>query len=175
MRGFGSEVKVARILELDPDLGLSLAEPDLAQAREALVARAYELPPGRWEITQPAKRAGTYGVLVVSGLLALRMSIAERATLELLGQGDLLQPWVQLGPETSAPPTSGWQVLERSRVLLLDRDFAESAAPWPEIASALMYRLVLRSRRLCYQLAVNTAPQIEHRLLRFGHRGDPLH
>ena len=48
---------------------------------------------------------------------------------------------------------------------MLDYDFAFAAAQWPQIASALMYRLVLRSRRLCYQLAVNTAPQVEQRLL----------
>jgi CRP-like cAMP-binding protein len=98
-------------------------------------------------------------------VLALRTSIADRATLELVGPGDLLQPWVQLGAETSAPPMAGWQVLETARVVLLDYGFAFAAAQWPQIGSALMHRLVLRSRRLCYQLAVNTAPQIEQRLL----------
>jgi CRP-like cAMP-binding protein len=72
---------------------------------------------------------------------------------------------VQLGAETSVPPTAGWQVIEPSSVLLLDREFATAASQWPEIAAALMYRLVLRSRRLSYQLAVNTAPQVEQRLL----------
>ena len=158
-------MKTARVLELDPDLGVELQEAELDRARVRLAARSYELAPGVWEMSRPAREAGAYGLLVVSGRLALRTSIAERATLELLGSGDLLQPWVQLGPETSAPPTAGWQVLERSQLLLLDREFAATAAPWPEVASALMYRLVLRSRRLCYQLAVNTAPQVEQRLL----------
>ena len=158
-------MKTARVLELDPDLGLNLQEAELDRAREALAARSYELAPGTWEMNRTAQEAGAYGLLVVSGILALRTSIAERATLELVGAGDLLQPWVQLGPETSAPPTAGWRVLERSRLLLLDRNFAAAAAPWPGIASVLMYRLVLRNRRLCYQLAVNTAPQIEQRLL----------
>jgi CRP-like cAMP-binding protein len=158
-------MKTARVLELDPDLGLDMAEPELARARQALVARSYDLAPGAWEIAPGARESGAYGLLVVRGLLTLRTSIADRATLELVGPGDLLQPWVQLGSETSVPPTAGWEVLEGARILLLDHDFAAAAAGWPEVASALMYRLVLRSRRLCYQLAVNTAPQVEQRLL----------
>jgi CRP-like cAMP-binding protein len=158
-------MKTARVLELDPDLGVGMAEPERSRARQALVARSYELPTGPWDISRAANDPGAHGLLVVSGVLTLRTSIAERATLELLGPGDLLQPWVQLGSETSVPPTAGWEVLERTRILLLDHDFAAAAARWPAIASALMYRLVVRSRRLCYQLAVNTAPQVEQRLL----------
>lgn len=158
-------MRVVRVLELDPDIGLAIGEADLARARETLAARSYELPPGAWEISAPAHERAAYGLLVTSGVLALRTSIADRATLELVGPGDLLQPWVQLGSETSAPPTAGWRVLERSRILLLDQDFASAAAQWPGIASALMHRLVVRGRRLCYQLAVNTAPQVEQRLL----------
>lgn len=158
-------MKTARVLDLDPDLGLAITEPDRPRARETLVARSYELPPGAWEISPAVKETGAYGLLVTSGVLALRTSIADRATLELVGPGDVLQPWVQLGAETSVPPTAGWQVIERAEVLLLDYGFAFAAAQWPQIASALMYRLVLRSRRLCYQLAVNTAPQVEQRVL----------
>jgi CRP-like cAMP-binding protein len=155
----------ARVLDLDPDLASALREADLPRARDSLVARCYELPPGAWEVGEAAEQRGAYGLLITGGVMALRTTIAERATLELLGPGDLLQPWVQLGLETSAPPTADWQVLERARVLLLDHAFAAVASQWPQIASALMYRLVLRSRRLCYQLAVNTAPQVDQRLL----------
>jgi CRP/FNR family transcriptional regulator, cyclic AMP receptor protein len=158
-------MKTARVLDLDPDLGNAITQADLPRARATLVAGSYELPAGRWEISEATKESGAYGLLVTSGVMALRTSIADRATLELVGPGDLLQPWVQLGAETSAPPTADWRVLERARVLLLDYAFGFAAAQWPQIGSALMHRLVLRSRRLCYQLAVNTAPQIEQRLL----------
>ena len=63
------------------------------------------------------------------------------------------------------PAETGWRIIERARFLLLDRAFSEAAAEWPEIAAALMHRTVLRSRRLCYKLAVNTSPRIEDRLL----------
>lgn len=160
-----SAARPLRVLDVDPDLGSALPRSDFERARADLVARPYETEPGAWEIHRPARERGAFGLLVVSGLLGLRTSIGARATLELVGRGDLLQPWVQLGAESSVPPTAGWRVLEPSKLLLLDRRFAEAAAQWPELTAALMHRLVLRSRRLCYQLAVNTSPRVEERLL----------
>jgi CRP/FNR family cyclic AMP-dependent transcriptional regulator len=157
--------RAARLLDLDPELADGLSDSDRTAATARLLAGVYELEPGPWTIREPATERGAYGLLVVDGLVALRTSIAERATLELVGPGDLLQPWVQLGAEIVVPAETGWRVIERSKLLLLDRAFAEAAADWPEITAALMYRLVLRNRRLCYQLAVNTSPRIEERLL----------
>ena len=157
--------RAARLLELDPDLGRGLCDADHATATQRLVAGIYDLAPGPWTIPGPATEPGAYGLLVVEGLVGLRTSIADRATLELVGPGDLLQPWVQLGAEVVVPAEAGWRVIEHSKLLLLDRAFAEAATDWPEIAAALMYRLVLRNRRLCYQLAVNTSPRIEERLV----------
>jgi CRP-like cAMP-binding protein len=161
------EVATVHILDLDPDLGASLDEAAFDAARTRLVARTYGLKPGPWAIPQRLDTRGAYGLLVMEGLVGLRTALAERATLELLGAGDLLQPWVQLGleTETTVPPTAGWEILEGTRIALLDSDFARAAAEWPEIAGALMYRQVWRSRRLCYQLAVNAAPHVDQRLL----------
>ena len=157
--------RAVRLLDLDPDLGAGLSDSDRAVATGRLLAGVYELEPGPWAIRHPAADRGAYGLLVVEGLVGLRTSLAERATLELVGQGDLLRPWVQLGAEIVMPAETGWRVIEHSRFLLLDRAFAEAVADWPEVAAALMHRMVLRSRRLCYQLAVNTSPRIEERLL----------
>ncbi len=157
--------RAVRLLDLDPDLGASLSPSGRTAATARLLAGVYELDPGPWTVQEPPADRGAYGLLVVEGLAALRTSIAERTTLELVGRGDLLQPWVQLGAEIVVPAETGWRVMERARFLLLDRAFAEAAAEWPEITAALMHRMVLRNRRLCYQLAVNTSPRIEERLL----------
>ena len=154
-----------RVLDADPDLGRSLRGSELDRAQSGLVARAYSLRPGPWEIRAPAPEAGALGLLVLDGVLGLRTSVEGRATLELVGRGDLLQPWVQLGSEVTMPPEADWRIFEPSEVLLLDRRFAHSAAEWPGVSAALMNRLVMRSRRLCYQLAVNSSPRAEDRLV----------
>lgn len=160
-----SPVGLVRVLDADPDLGANLHGAELQRAQNSLVARVYNARPGAWEIRAPAPEAGALGLLVLDGLLGLRTALEGRATLELVGRGDLLQPWVQLGSEVTAPPESGWRIFEPSQVILLDRRFAETASEWPEVTAALMHRLVLRSRRLCYQLAANTSPRAEDRVL----------
>lgn len=160
-----SAVGLVRVLEADPDLGANLQGGELERAKGSLVAHVYDAEPGPWEIRAPAPEAGALGLLVLDGLLGLRTVIEGRATLELVGRGDFLQPWVQLGAEVTAPPEAGWRIFEPSQVILLDRRFAQAAAEWPEVIAALMHRLVVRNRRLCYQLAVNTSPRAEDRVL----------
>ncbi len=160
-----SAVGLVRVLDADPDLGANLPASELQRARSSLAARVYNAGPGPWEIRAPAPEAGALGLLVLDGLLGLRTAIEGRATLELVGRGDLLQPWVQLGSDVTVAPDAGWHIFEPSQVILLDRRFARAAAEWPEVTAALMHRLVMRSRRLCYQLAVNTSPRAEDRVL----------
>ena len=160
-----SAAGLVRVLDADPDLGANLGDTDLERARNILVARVYNAPPGRWEIRPPAAESGALGLLVLDGVLGLRTAIEGRATLELVGRGDLLQPWVQLGSDVTMPPDADWRIFEPSQVILLDRRFAQAASEWPQVTAALMQRLVVRSRRLCYQLAVNTSPRAEDRIV----------
>ena len=156
---------VVQVLEADPDLAARLADSEREQARAALAARVYRAGRGDWDIGQPRADAGAFGLLVIDGILGLRTTLGDRTTLELVGHGDLLRPWVQLVGEASMTPHADWEVLAPARLALLDRRFAEASAPWPEVTAALMHRLVLRARRLCYQLAANASPRADQRLL----------
>lgn len=113
----------------------------------------------------PATDPGTLGLLVLDGALGLRTTVEARTTLEIVGRGDVLQPWVQLGSDVTWRPEADWRIFEPSQLILLDRRFAQAAAEWPELTAALMHRLVVRGRRLCYQLAVNTSPRAEDRIM----------
>lgn len=158
-------VEVVRVLDADPDLGANLDDAELERARQALAARVFDVGPAPWKVRPPAPEAGALGLLVLDGVLGLRTAIDGRATLELVGSGDLLRPWVQLDAEVTMPPEVDWRMVEPARVVLLDRRFARVMAEWPEVAAALMHRLVVRSRRLCYQLAVNASPRAEDRIV----------
>jgi CRP-like cAMP-binding protein len=58
-----------------------------------------------------------------------------------------------------------WNVVDPVRIATLDRRFALSVAPWPEISAALMDRIVQRARWLAFQLAVCHVVRVDTRLL----------
>jgi CRP-like cAMP-binding protein len=86
----------------------------------------------------------------------------------------VIRPWVGLGPDASIPVKFDWRVLEDARLAVLDRRFSHAVRDYPEVYEALAERLVLRSRRLNFLLAVNAVTGIEERILlamwHFGER-----
>jgi CRP/FNR family transcriptional regulator, cyclic AMP receptor protein len=122
---------------------------------------------GIWdEPTKAGPRDGGYGFLVLDGILARRVTLGRFDCTELLGQGDLLRPWTfNTHATASNPSTVTWNVVAPVRIATLDRRFAQSVAPWPEITAALMDRLVQRSRWLAFQLAVCHVVRVDTRLL----------
>ena len=160
------ETEPARVLELDPDLTRWLAPEESAQAVRHAMAQVSVLRPGRWPLPDDALRfAKDIGILVLDGLVARSQTVARATTAELLGAGDLLRPWLQGDEGSSLPAPSGWEVLQPTRVALLDAAFARRVAPWPEITAALFERSVQRSRMLAFQMAVSQLRRVDTRLL----------
>jgi len=58
-----------------------------------------------------------------------------------------------------------WNVVEPVRLAALNRRFALTVAPWPEVAAALMDRIIQRARWLAFQLAVCHVVRVDTRLL----------
>jgi CRP-like cAMP-binding protein len=161
-----------KVLEIDPDLGAGLDSSSLLDATAASEVEVIDLAPGTWHPPSEVE-SGHLGMLVVEGLLARRLTLAGRESVELLAQGDVLRPWVLLGPTSSVATAVSWSVLEPASLALLDADFAKRVAPWPEIAAALMDRLTLRARWLAFALAVAHERRIDDRLLLlFWHLAD---
>lgn len=154
------------VLECDGGLadGLPAAERDAAA--QAAWARVMAIPRGSWDApSDPARFRGWLGLLVLEGLLARHVEIGGMGWMELLGPGDLTRPWTRANEAASSlPARSRFEAVERTRLALLDRDFAARIAPWPEIAAALVGRAVERSRRLTYQLAANQPARVEERV-----------
>ena len=122
------------ILALDPELGEWLSAERLELARERSHAACIELPRGplaelNWADTI---RHGP-GLLLLDGLLLRRVELGGRWAAELLAAGDLLRPWDREDSLASVPRQTGWRVLERARIAVLDIDFARRIAPFPEI------------------------------------------
>jgi len=157
----------ARVLEEDPDLLERLPDDQRAQAAAEAVARVETLEAGLWpEPDSPDDHRDGFGLLVLDGVLARRVTLGRFDCTELLGQGDLLRPWT-FASASSASVTSHvtWNVVEPVRLAALNRRFALTVAPWPEVAAALMDRIIQRARWLAFQLAVCHVVRVDTRLL----------
>lgn len=164
-----------RVLDEDPELS-DRVPPELREsATNAALARVQALDLGLWdEPNESAHHHDGFGLLVVDGMIARRVTLGRFDCTELLGAGDLLRPWTFSSAATASIPSKvTWNVVEPVRLAALDRRFAIAVAPWPEISAALMDRIVQRARWLAFQLAVCHVVRVDTRLLlMFWHFAD---
>lgn len=166
---------VARVLEEDPELCERVPDDQKPRATAAALARVQPLELGLWdEPDDPSHHHDGFGLLLLEGLLARRVTLGRFDCTELLGAGDLLRPWTfQSSATASIPSEVTWNVVEPVRLATLDRRFATAVAPWPEVSAALMDRIVQRARWLAFQLAVCHVVRVDTRLLlMFWHFAD---
>jgi CRP/FNR family transcriptional regulator, cyclic AMP receptor protein len=153
------------VFEEAPELLHGSADADAAElARVRVPVLAVERGP--W--LPPTRRADAhchFGLLVLDGVMLRRVSLSGRTGAELLGSGDLLQPWVRQPPYDTLSAEPAWEVMERSTLAVLDQRFAARVAPWPEVAAALLARATERARMLAFQHVASHIPGLEARLL----------
>jgi CRP/FNR family transcriptional regulator, cyclic AMP receptor protein len=154
-----------RILEVDPELGLRVPAAHIAGARNQLVARVKSLPCGRWEVPHDELERGTLGFLMLDGLLARDVILAGTTCTELVGEGDVLQPWISSREAELVRYRVLWHVLSPVRVAVLDAGFARCLAHWPQVMGALLERAVRRTLRMSIHQALLQLSPVETRLL----------
>jgi CRP/FNR family cyclic AMP-dependent transcriptional regulator len=152
---------------LEADVGLAHAVPEATREDAAIFALALTrwLEPGEWQpMAESADAAGQLGLLVLDGFLVRQVHVVDRPPAELLGPGDLLHPWE---PDHTEPFVAGarYDVLESTRVAILDRRFAAVISRWPDLVAALVARAIARSRSLLLNLAVGQLVGVDIRLL----------
>jgi CRP/FNR family transcriptional regulator, cyclic AMP receptor protein len=163
--GVAAPVRTVAVFEEAPELLRGLADADAADLSRVRVP-ALLVERGPWE--PPTLRADAhphFGLLVLDGVMLRRVSLNGRTGAELLGSGDLLQPWVRQPPYDTLCAEPGWDVLERSRLAVLDQRFAARVAVCPEVAAALLGRATERARMLAFQHVASHIPGLEARLL----------
>ena len=76
--------------------------------------------------------------------MILRIHADTRSHIELLGEGDVIGPWVGSGQELTLPSVPTRRSVQgagrAARPAVRDQD-----GPWPEIHAALMQRLIVRA------------------------------
>jgi hypothetical protein len=111
-----------------------------------------------------------YGLLILEGMAARTVDCDGRTAAELLGPGDLLQPWNCGRAHETIDVHCHWTVLADLRVALLDRAFATRMAAFPEVSVALASRAMQRARDLTVRLSIAQFSRVDDRLtLLFWH------
>ncbi len=113
------------------------------------------------------------GLLVLEGLLVRRVGVDGRFGAELLGDGDLLRPWQGEDAQPTLPRTTGWRVLEPTRMAVLDSRAAQRLADYPQLTGRIIARALERSRNLAVNMAIVHHPRVDVRLhMLFWHLAD---
>ncbi|HET9718593.1 MAG TPA: hypothetical protein VFP55_00795 [Solirubrobacteraceae bacterium] len=161
------------LLREDPDLGANIPPGELGWAVEHCVVPAITIPRGTWTTEQQRQLDGGIGYIVLDGLLLRRVGIDGRFGGELLGEGDLLRPWHGDDANSNLAPTTGWKVITRSRLAVLDDRSTARLARYPALFGTITGRALDRARRLALMMAIVHHPRIEIRLhMLFWHLAD---
>ena len=159
--------RTVRVLEEDPDLARQL-DPARADAASRLsVAGVVSLPKG---VFCPQEwfpnYGGTFGALLLDGLLLRGVHLARRSSVEVLGVGDLVRP---LEPELDsyaaiAPDAMQWWALRPARLAVLDASFIRRLSDYPEVIGELAGRLWRGSAAGCLRLSIVQQPRLSTRV-----------
>jgi hypothetical protein len=152
------------LLDADPDFGRLLSPDERARARRQLFVTVQRIHRGRWRAdVDPSRRP--LGYLVLEGSLIRGRRVADRWSSELLGPGDVLQPWGESLPPQGVTVETEWRALEPVELAVLDRRFAAAAGHWPGLLEELLGRALRRSRLLATLLSVSGMRRLDDRLL----------
>lgn len=155
-----------RVFDHDPGLLGTLDPPAAAAVRAVGLAPSLVVDRGRWEPPSGAGCEHVIGLLVLEGVLTRCVEVDGIACPELLGEGDVLQPWADAGRDHPVH----WRVLERTTFAVLDRRFAEVLRRCPGVVSTLLSRTVERSEWMAVQMAIPQLRRADARLrLLFDH------
>jgi CRP/FNR family cyclic AMP-dependent transcriptional regulator len=155
-----------RLLEEDPDLRGDLSEEDARAACDQSVARVVPVAAGSWRAPDEKRDPGAFGVYIVDGLLARKVTVGDRTCAELLGPGDILRPWVRtMSGSASIESSVEWTAATDTAMAILDGAFIKRVARWPEVISALGDRVMLRTHWLAFHLAVCHMRRVDERVL----------
>jgi CRP/FNR family transcriptional regulator, cyclic AMP receptor protein len=152
----------ALVLEVDPELGAEIAPIERPRAVRASTAPVRIFSLGEWGF-EPTPERTSLGALILKGMMVLRMEFGGCSHLEVLGKGDVLNPWL-VGTESRLQEQVSVHVMQSSCVALLDHRFALQMTPWPEVFAALMRRQITRTRRMVLQACILSRSLVDERL-----------
>jgi hypothetical protein len=157
---------VISLVDADPDLGDLLEPRELERARREAITREQRLTPGEWDAAAAQDPAQHHrGFLIVDGLLSRTVEVMGRHCVELVGHGDVMRPWSWDETGSHVRAEIGWQVLEDTRLAVLDHELVLRIVPWPQLGLELFNRGTRRAHHLAVALAIAHHQRVGDRLL----------
>jgi len=157
---------LVRVFDLDPDLLDGEDERTAAYLRTRIVVQRTWADPGPWCPERlRADAPDGLGLLVLDGLLVRTVRVSGHTCAEIVGPGDLLQPWESEPWDDWVGCAGQWRVLQPAMFATLDGPFAARVAGWPGIAAALLKRSMRRCRSLAHQTAIAGVRRAQTRVL----------
>jgi len=159
----GSRISV---LDADPELGRWVTPGEMGSARRDTVVPVVVVNFGGWDPEPPHACGWRHlGYLVLEGVLAREERLAGSTSIDLVGPGELLQPWVEDTDDALVPHSVTWTVLEPARLGVLGPTFVASVARWPVVTAALLGRAVRQSSRAATLHGICQLSRVDTRLL----------
>jgi hypothetical protein len=161
-----AEQSTIALVDADPDLADLLGPEELERARTAARTALRTLSPGEWNAREAhMAEAHHRGFLIADGLLSRSVEVLGRSCVELVGPGDVMRPWSWDDTGSHVKAEVGWNVLERSRLAVLDHALVRSLMPWPQLGLELFNRGTRRAHHLAVALAIAHHQRVDDRLL----------
>jgi CRP/FNR family cyclic AMP-dependent transcriptional regulator len=152
------------LLAADAGFARGIPAPDLGLAKRVLVLPRLDLDAGAWTPPTPADSGAAPLALLVDGLVGRHVGLGERVATQLLGPGDVFDPWAGAADDL-LPRSVRWSALAPATIAVLDGRFATAAQRWPGLSRTVQARLAALGERLAIHLAICQLPRVEQRVL----------
>jgi CRP/FNR family transcriptional regulator, cyclic AMP receptor protein len=158
-----TDPRVVALLVAEPDLADGIPPDDLEFARRVLVMPRLRLERGPWNPQPSDNGRAELGFFVLEGALAHEVLLAGDRTMQLLGPGDVVEPF---GVHEAGPPARHlWQALEDTTLGAIDHRFVAATRRWPSLGVALHRRLAAQAARASVHTALAQLGRVELRVL----------
>ncbi len=150
------------LLEADPDIGAFLTSEQWREAEEFSV-QVRRVDKGVLDLDAMFEETGSFGAMLLDGMLLAQLQVGDRGVAQLLGPRDLLS--VQTSPRSTLVAHMSVRAPTPSRLAILGRNVAYAAQRWPPLLAGLYARMGEQCDRVATQLAICQLPRVEDRVL----------
>ncbi|HEV2814704.1 MAG TPA: Crp/Fnr family transcriptional regulator [Solirubrobacteraceae bacterium] len=160
------EVRLIRLLDAEPDFATGVRADDAAAARRHTIAPAVTVAPGPWspDLMRTADAVtGPFAAIVLNGLIARDVVLADRVATQLVGAGDV----IPLGDwdDGSPPIHTEWRVAVEAEVAVLDARFLAASQRWPWLTARMVERAARWADRAAGLQAITQLGRVDLRLV----------